>query len=213
MRHWMIAGCAALALAGCTVQDGGEGEGADQLDTADLDAREDAPAPATPAGDATGESRKDPAKTAERAMEEMAQPVACAQGEPTLFSCDAGRKQIAVCGVTDARGQPDVQYRCYCDTAEIVLSGGRFASVPYSGGGEAQIEFPKGATRYIVYSRTVRTNFEAGEPNNLEFTDGVLVVRGGKPIAERNCTGNVESVDINAAESYGGAESELFYYD
>jgi len=199
-----LIGCASLAMVACS---GSDGDGEGQLDTADLESREDAPRSETPEVAAEG----DTAKVAEETMQDMAQPVACAQGERTLFFCEAGRKQIAVCGVTDAKGQPQAQYRYGADTAELVLNGGRFANVPYSGGGEAQIEFVNDATRYIVYSRTIRTNFKAGEPNNPEFTDGVMAVRGGKVLSDRQCTGEPQSVDVMAGDDYGGVESELFY--
>ena len=203
MTRILLIGCASLALAAC---DNASGDGADQLDTEDLEATMDAPRPAMPEIAAVGDNQ-----AAEEAMQEIAQPVACTSPEQTLFFCEAGRKQIAVCGVTDAKGDRIAQYRYGSDTAEIVLGGGRFASVPYSGGGEAQIEFPNGSTRYIVYSRTVRTNFKAGEPNNPEFTDGVMVVRGGKVQSDKQCTSTPESVDVTAGEDYGGVASELFY--
>ncbi|WP_370177975.1 hypothetical protein [Alteriqipengyuania sp.] len=199
----ILATCACIALAACG---GAAGDGEDQLDTADLEANADAPDPGMPEG-----SGADPAGAAEDTMQEMAQPVACTSPEKTLFFCEAGRKQIAVCGIYDAEGERSAQYRYGSDTAEPVLGDGRFASVPYSGGGEAQIEFLNGSTRYIVYSRTVRTNFKAGEPNNPELTDGVMVVRGGEVLSDKQCTGDPQSVDVMAGDDYGGVESELFY--
>ena len=203
MRAMILVGAASLALAACNNT---AGDGADQLDTQDLEASTDAPAPTAPETSAV-----DDATSAEAAMQGMAQPVACGRGERTLFFCEAGRKQIAVCGVSDADGKPQAQYRYGSDTAEMVLSGGRFSNTPYSGGGESQIQFSNDTTRYIVYSRTIRTNFAPGEPNNPEFTDGVLVVRGGNVLADRQCTGSVESVDVMAGESYGGVSKDIFY--
>lgn len=202
MRMILI-GCASLALVAC-------GESADS---------------ATESFDETGESVSETQETSQEAGESEAkadevveaarpdaQPVACASNEQALFSCTAGNKRIAVCGVTNAQGQKTAQYRFgSSDRAEIVLDGGRFSSVPYSGGGEAQIAFANGGTRYIVYGRTVRTNFEAGEPNNPEFTDGVMVVRDGKQVADRQCTGDVESVDVMAGDDYGGIADEIYY--
>ncbi|WP_379546035.1 hypothetical protein ACFCW2_09865 [Qipengyuania sp. DSG2-2] len=140
--------------------------------------------------------------------DDIAQPVACQEGEETLFSCDdKGGKQIAVCGKDG-----NAQYRFGNEVAEITLDNGKFASVPYSGGGEAQIAFSNGDTRYIVFSRIVRTNFEPGEPNNPEITDGVMVVRGGETIGKRTCiAGSPSAVDVGAGENYGGVASELFY--
>ena len=198
-----LLGCAALILAGCD-------QGERRFEAQDLefsDSASEAGAQDVPGDEKMG----DTAETAEETMQEMAQPVACAQGERTLFFCEAGRKQIAVCGVTDAKGKPSAQYRYGSDTAELVLADGRFASVPYSGGGESQIEFVNDATRYIVYSRTVRTNFKAGEPNDPEMTDGVMVVRGGKVLSDKQCTSDPQSVDVMAGDDYGGVASELFY--
>lgn len=202
----ILVGCGALALAAC-------GDATAENSGASADDATEAPAKA--ADEASG--AEEDAAQADASVDEQAPAVAkvaCASDEQELFSCAAGNKRIAVCGVTNAQGQKTAQYRFGgSGKPEIVLDGGRFASVPYSGGGEAQIEFANGGVRYIVYSRTVRTNFEADEPNNPEFTDGVLVVRDGKPIAERNCTGKVESVDVMAGDSYGGVANELFYYD
>lgn len=199
MRTILLA-TAALVLSACNQAD----NGADQLDTADLDTQAQTPTPAPTAPD-------DQQDLAQRTIEEMAQPVACSAPERTLFFCEAGRAQIAVCGTTDMEGRPNAQYRYGVDQAELVLSNGRFASVPYSGGGEAQIEFASGTTRYIVYSRTVRTNFAAGEANNPEFTDGVMVVRDGETVADRQCTARTRSIDVVAGEDYGGVRDRLFY--
>lgn len=203
MRRMGLAASAALVLAGCGAAES-----------------------ATESVEDTGETISEMRETHRVAMESgpeagrMAKaqapdgdPVACAADEQELFSCTAGSKRIAVCGVTNAQGQKTAQYRFGTpEEAEIVLDGGRFANVPYSGGGEAQIAFANGATRYIVYSRTVRTNFTAGEPNNPEFTDGVMVLRNGETIADRQCTGDVESVDVMAGDSFGGVANELFHY-
>ncbi|RDS76156.1 hypothetical protein DL238_15685 [Alteriqipengyuania lutimaris] len=201
----ILIGCASLALAACGTAADSASESADETGETISKAREtsrEAAESGPEAGEMTEAGRPD------------GQKVACASGEEELFSCTAGAKRIAVCGVTNAQGQKTAQYRFgSAEAAEIVLDGGRFASVPYSGGGESQIEFANGGARYVVYSRTVRTNFEAGEPNSPEFTDGVLVVRDGTPIAERNCTANAESVDVMAGDSYGGVANELFYLD
>ncbi|MEL7686699.1 hypothetical protein AAG596_04285 [Citromicrobium bathyomarinum] len=205
MKHAWLMAAAALSIVACDQT----GDGADQLDTADLESREDTPASQAPEG--ADSNAADDAQVAEQAMQQMAQPVACSQEEQTLFFCEAGRKQIAVCGVSDAQGNPVAQYRYGSDTAEIMLTGGRFSNTPYSGGGESQIQFAKGPVRYIVYSRTIRTNFASGEPNNPEFTDGVLVVRDEEVVADRQCTARVEAVDVMAGESYGGVSKDIFY--
>ena len=203
MRMFLM-GCAGLALVACGQTPDSASESADESGETISETG------ATEGG--TQESAGEAGDQAQ-AAQSAGQKVACASTEEELFSCTAGAKRIAVCGVTNAQGQKTAQYRFGdAEAAEIVLDGGRFASVPYSGGGEAQIEFANGGVRYIVYSRTVRTGFD-DEGNKPEFTDGVLVVRDGKPIAERNCTANVESVDVMAGDSYGGVANELFYLD
>ena len=201
----ILVGCGALALAAC---------GDATAETSGASADDAVEAPAKAADEASG--AQEDAAQADASVDEKSPAVAkvaCASDEQELFSCAAGTKRIAVCGVTNAQGQKTAQYRFGgSGKPEIVLDGGRFASVAYSGGGEAQIEFTNGGVRYIVYSRTVRTGFDE-EGNKPEFTDGVLVVRGGDVIAERNCTAKIESVDVMAGDSYGGVADELFYYD
>ncbi len=195
-RRAPVAASAALLLAAC-------GQGADtpaagnRASGAPVASSASSPTPTAVADGATA-----PAQTA------------CAAAEQTLFSCAApGGKRIAVCGVTGPTGPKTAQYRYGGKTPEIVVDGGRFASVPYSGGGEAQIAFANGAVQYIVYSRTVRTNFAAGEPNDPEFTDGVMVVKGGETVSDKRCTGEADPpVDASAGEAYGGVATELFHY-
>lgn len=78
-----------------------------------------------------------------------------------------------------------------------------FASVPYSGGGEAQLQFRRGDHQYIVYSRVIRTNFKAGEPNDPAMQDGVIVRRGGEIVARHACADpDVQSIDYEKAGRY-----------
>lgn len=137
--------------------------------------------------------------------------VACSSDEQTLFSCDLENgKRIAVCGAGEWLGH----YRYGGDTAELELSGGKLANVMYSGGGESQIAFENGDYRYIVFSRIVRTNFKAGEPNKPAISDGLLVLRGEKLLASNLCKADgVQPVDINAANAIWEMEQELFTYE
>ena len=199
----ILVGCGALALAACGDATA-ENSGASADDGETMSDMQDTSREASESGPEAGRMAD--------AQRPDGKPVACGSDQQELFACAAGDKRIAVCGVTNAQGQKTAQYRFgSAGEAEIVLDGGRFSSVPYSGGGEAQIAFANGGTRYIVYSRTVRTNFEPGEPNNPEFTDGVMVVRDGDMVADRQCTGAVESVDVTAGEDYGGVADEIYY--
>lgn len=136
----------------------------------------------------------------------------CAAGETPIFACrfrDA--KRVAVCGT----GAGKAEYRFGGDTSELVLSGGERATVAYSGGGESQLAFANGDTRYIVFSRMIRTGF-GSEGNNPAIADGVVVERAGKFVAMRTCDDQgVTPVDVNAAEGFlavpkGSEGMELF---
>ena len=137
--------------------------------------------------------------------------VGCAPDEERIFSCKvASGKRIAICGT----GERDAEYRFGESTPELVLRGGRWASVPYSGGGEAQIAFANGTTRYIVFSRMVRTNFAAGEPNNPAISDGVMVLDGEKVIGLQLCDdADTVSIDYDLAEAHFPRADELFSWE
>lgn len=137
--------------------------------------------------------------------------VACTAEEEEIFSCRVKNgKRIAVCASEDRGGQ----YRFGKATPELVLDGGIWAFTPYSGGGEAQIAFTKGAIRYVVFSRMVRTNFKAGEPNDPVFSDGVIVLDGEKVIGLQACE-DPEAMPIQyaAAEAYFPTADELFTWE
>lgn len=110
--------------------------------------------------------------------------VACAADETPIFACTfADKKRLAVCGTAPGKAE----YRFGGEGApELVLGGGRNAYQMYSGGGESQLAFDNGTTRYIVFSRMVRTGF--GEEGNLPaISDGVVVERAGAFAAIRIC--------------------------
>jgi hypothetical protein len=203
VKRMILVGCGALALAAC-------GDATAENSGASADDATEAPAKA--ADEASGADEG--AAQADSASDKKAAAVtkvACASDEQELFSCAAGKKRIAVCGVTNAQGQKTAQYRFGSPgKAEIVLDGGRFANTAYSGGGESQIQFANGGVRYIVYSRTIRTGFDE-EGNKPEFTDGVWVVRGDENLADRQCTADVVSVDVMAGEEYGGVSQDIYY--
>lgn len=136
-------------------------------------------------------------------------PASCTAEETPIFSCLVeGGKRLSVCGSSEGA----VQYRFGDeDEAELVLEGGAWASVPYSGGGEAQIKFETADTSYIVFSQIIRTNFEPGEPNDPAINDGVAVFKDGVQIAKRICYDPlVKPIDYNAAEKLLPIEEELF---
>jgi hypothetical protein len=120
---------------------------------------------------------------------EMAAPpapggIGCSPKEAPIFACNLGNgKRIAVC----SGGEYSAQYRYGSSTPELVIDGGEFGYQMYSGGGEGQIAFNNEGFRYVVFSRMVRTNFTAGEPNYPALTDGVIVLRGEDFVAMHLC--------------------------
>ena len=145
---------------------------------------------------------------------------ACAETEGTLFSCKVrDGRTVAVCVQTDEQGREYAQYRFgkadqppeLAWPTSYAQDRMRWASVPYSGGGEAQLSFTRGDIEYVVYSRVVRTNFTAGEGNDPKFEAGVYVYRSGKRISDLPCTGEGEpSVSVGMAERLGVHEDDLF---
>ncbi|MFW2351525.1 hypothetical protein [Qipengyuania sp.] len=135
--------------------------------------------------------------------------VECAAPEETIFSCAmSGGKRLAVC----APQAGAAQYRFGGTSPELVLTGGKWATAMYSGGGEAQIEFANGDTVYTVFSRMIRTNFAAGEPNYPAITDGVVITRDGKFVALRLCEGGQADMPVqyDAAERAFPQSEDLF---
>lgn len=141
-----------------------------------------------------------PAKAAPRDVD-------CTAPEVTIFACPMpGGKHLAVC----APEQGEAEYRFGGASPELVLTGGTWANTAYSGGGEAQIRFANGDTSYVVFSRMVRTNFAAGEPNYPAITDGVLITRGDKFVALRLCEGGQAEMPVQydaARRAFGEAQA------
>ena len=135
----------------------------------------------------------------------------CAANEKTIFACKvANGKRVTVCAADEGK----VHYRYGGAKVELALQGGKWASVAYSGGGEAQIAFENGDTRYIVFSRIVRTNFTEGEPNNPAISDGVIVMRGDKVLSLQSCDDpQLKPADYDLAEQSLPRVEELFTYE
>ena len=144
----------------------------------------------------------------------------CSADEPAIFSCQLkSRKVISVCGTESGAGNKAAQYRFGTpgQSPELVWpeAAGKdnltFASVPYSGGGEAQLSFSRGDVTYVVYSRVIRTNFAAGEPNNPEMTDGVIVLKGKQTVSDLVCADtDVFPVSYDLASEYANQSDEAF---
>ncbi len=158
---------------------------------------------------ATSEATPIPASAAK----ESAEGVECKKDEDRIFSCNTdGGKRIAVCATAAGK----TEYRFGAAKPELVLTGGQYASVAYSGGGEQQIAFDNDATRYVVFSRMVRTNFTPGEPNDAAISDGVIVLRNDKVLSVLTCGGpdaDPMPVQMALADQHMKQQDELFTYE
>lgn len=142
----------------------------------------------------------------------------CAPGEDVLFSCQLENKKMAsVCGLKNGTGSVVAQYRYgkVGQVPELAWPGPdsadriQFASVPYSGGGEAQLQFRRGDTQYIIYSRVIRTNFAPGEPNDPAIEDGIFVRKAGKTVARHSCSDpDVRPIDYDKSELYAATSED-----
>ena len=65
------------------------------------------------------------------------------------------------------------------------------------------MQFRRGDHQYIVFSRVIRTNFKAGEPNDPAMQDGVIVRKGEEIVARHACADpDVRSIDYEKAGRY-----------
>jgi hypothetical protein len=175
--------------------------------------------PPTTAAAAEGASDDGRVALAADAMAEQATTL-CDAGEAQVFSCEVrGGKIASVCLAKGAEGE-FVQYRFGRPGAasELVWPTDpseqmEWASVPYSGGGEAQLSFAIGDVRYVVYSKVVRTNFTPGETNDPAMTDGVAVLRAGEVEARFACDGaGLKPIDVSVAQAHLAKADDLFTY-
>jgi hypothetical protein len=145
--------------------------------------------------------------SAEGAVQKPAGTVACAADETPIFACAfKDGKRVAVCGAGERAGR----YRYGGAAPELALSGGRYAYTMYSGGGENQIAFANGDTRYIVFSRMVRTGFDENG-NRPAISDGIIIERGGKFLDIKLCEDpDLLPVQMDAAQAVWEEEPELF---
>ncbi|UYV15291.1 hypothetical protein [Porphyrobacter sp. ULC335] len=165
---------------------------------------------ASPAADpvaATPSSDVSPALAGEMVEQKRVPAGACAADEMPIFTCKfADGKRVAVCGAGEWHGR----YRYGGSTSELELEGGKYAHAMYSGGGESQIAFDNGDTRYVIFSRMVRTGF-GEEGNNPAISDGIVIERAGKFQSIRICDDpDLKPIDMNAANAIWEDEGELF---
>jgi hypothetical protein len=126
----------------------------------------------------------------------------CMPGETVIFECPTKRRLVAVCG-----SSAGAQYRSGLPGKLELVSPARsaglsYANRAYSGGGESQVRFARGAYGYVVYSSTIRTSFGDG-PNDPAFTSGVLVTRGASLVSRDRCVQPSDAVlDLAAAQRH-----------
>lgn len=124
----------------------------------------------------------------------------CRPGEVPVFSCAIGTRVAAVC---TGRGGPVYRFG-RPGRVELTARNLSIATRAYSGGGETQISFRRGAFTYVVYDRTVRTAFGADGRNDPAITAGVAVRRGGRTISDRQCRGEATLDTARAARLPAG---------
>jgi hypothetical protein len=115
----------------------------------------------------------------------------CAAGEKVAFSCNTGKKSVAVCSAGDT-----TLYKFGASAAALDITvdakGAKKGSGMLGGGGYAFLRFVNGKTNYIVYT---------AESTSIDKA-GVVVEDGGKRIASLTCK-NAAKVDftmVSAAE-------------
>ena len=149
-----------------------------------------------------------PELAARVAMQQRIHAAACKADETPIFTCKlSGGKRVAVCGAGEWQGH----YRYGGDTPELELDGGQYGYTMYSGGGEGQIAFDNGDTRYIVFSRMVRTGWDDEGHNLPAISDGVVVERGGKFLDIKLCDDpDLLPIQTGAANAVWEDQGELF---
>lgn len=121
----------------------------------------------------------------------------CRTGEQALFQCQAGAKTIALCA-GGVGGERYVQYRFGTPgNVELAypargMAGLARANIPFSGGGETQVNFSNGDFQYSVFSRMIRTGFDE-RGNRPQFSAGVSIFRGGQQLTDHGCTAPVDA--------------------
>jgi hypothetical protein len=114
-----------------------------------------------------------------------------------IASCEIGKKKVSVCGhskrATYRFGRP----------GKIELEGDdlRYNFTGYSGGGESQIALSRGSWRYVIYDGMIRTGFRDGH-NDPRFYSGLLVLRKGHVVSDRNCGGLYSYLASGVADHY-----------
>ena len=125
---------------------------------------------------------------------------AVSPSEHTVFTCRIGDRVAMV-----VREGSNLAYRSIRRGGlELQIPDGSYAREGFSGGGELQAIFKNGPWTYVVFERTIRTNFTG--PNTPSFEAGVDVLRPGRVVARRRC----DDAETQFAEQLDGAPKAPF---
>lgn len=125
---------------------------------------------------------------------------AVSPSEHTVFTCRISERVAMV-----VREGSNLAYRSVRRGGlELQIPGGSYAQEGFSGGGELQAIFRNGPWTYVVYERTIRTNFTG--PNTPSFEAGTDVLRRGRVVARRHC----DDAKAQFAEQLDGAPKTSF---
>ena len=113
-------------------------------------------------------------------------PSLCTAQEQRLFSCPIRGKIVSICKMQDGKaayrfGRPG--------RIELQSRDLQIAEQGYSGGGEDQVSLQANGYRYIVYARTVRTNFGPSGQHDAQTTSGLVVQKDGHAVMSTKCGG------------------------
>lgn len=113
-----------------------------------------------------------------------ATPSLCQAAEPVTYTCKVKSRTMSICGRDGA-----AFYR-FGRPGRVEVEAGRptCAQTGFSGGGETQVAFHAGDVSYLVYQLSVRTNYESSGRYDTRFSNGVLVRKGDRKLADIACT-------------------------
>ena len=194
----------ALAVSACSIGDAAQDRSAEETAAAQLNG-------ATSAVESRAAASED----------QFVPDPSCGETEEKVFSCimkSGKHASVCVTGEGDAQFAQN-RFGQVGEPAELVWPASAdagvlgYKSVPYSGGGEAQISFTRGDTTYVVFSRVIRTNFEPGEPNYPQIDDGIMVQRNRATLGELLCENVDRPIDVNLAEQHMKPAAEMIYAD
>lgn len=133
-------------------------------------------------------------------------------GDELLFKCTTGAKGAFLYArkgpdgqplgpqyVSTSSGKPEFTYPATPDRTRAVFG---FSRRGFAGGGEYHVTFHNGPYTYIVWDKTT----VADNQSLPDFKSGVIVLQGGKLVANRRCKDEREAHISTSARTYMKAE-------